>query len=177
MPPRSKVHALPKAVKQWLDAALVEGNFSGYELLSAELKGRGHGISKTGLHRYGQAFEERLQTLKLVTQQAEAVVAAAPDDDDAVNQALVRITQEKLFNLMLNLEIDPKTVDIAKITKSIADLARSSINVKKFRGEVEAETRKRIREEQSAKLEQGAKARGMGPEMAEWLRREVLGMA
>jgi hypothetical protein len=177
MPPRSKVEGLPKAVKEWLDRALVEGNFAGYEALSAELKARGHGISKTGLHRYGQAFEERLQALKLVTEQARAVVAAAPDEDDAVNQALVRITQEKLFSLMMDLEIDPKTVDIAKITKSIADLARSSINVKKFRGEVEAETRKRIRQEQNDKLESGIKARGMGPEMAEWLRREVLGMA
>ena len=177
MPPRSKVQALPKAVKQWLDAALVEGNFSGYELLSAELKGRGHSISKTGLHRYGQAFEERLSALKLVTEQARAVVAAAPDEDDAMNQALVRITQEKLFTLMMDLEIDPKTVDIAKITKSIADLARSSINVKKFRAEVEVETRKRIRQEQNEKLESGLKARGLGPETADWFRREVLGMA
>jgi Protein of unknown function (DUF3486) len=177
MPPRSKVEGLPKAVKEWLNSALVEGNFAGYTALSAELKSRGHDISKTGLHRYGQAFEERLQALKLVTEQARAVVAAAPDEDDAVNQALVRITQEKLFSLMMDLEIDPKTVDIAKITKSIADLARSSINVKKFRVEVEAETRKRIRQEQNDKLESGIKARGMGPEMAEWLRREVLGMA
>lgn len=177
MPPRSKVSGFPKAVKEWLDQALVEGNFAGYEKLRDELKARGHEISKSGLHRYGQKFEERLSALKLVTEQAQAVVAAAPDEDDAVNQALVRITQEKLFSLMMDLEIDPKTVDIAKITKSIADLSRSSINVKKFRAEVEAETRKRIRQEQNDKLESGIKARGMGPEMAEWLRREVLGMA
>ena len=118
-----------------------------------------------------------VSALKLVTEQARAVVAAAPDEDDAMNQALVRITQEKLFTLMMDLEIDPKTVDIAKITKSIADLARSSINVKKFRAEVEVETRKRIRQEQNEKLESGLKARGLGPETADWFRREVLGMA
>lgn len=58
MPKRSKVAALPKAVKEWLDAALVEGNFSGYEQLEAELKARGHDIGKSSLHRYGSAFEQ-----------------------------------------------------------------------------------------------------------------------
>ena len=47
MPPRNKVDALPKAVKEWLDATLLEGNFSGYELLSAELAKRGCAVSKT----------------------------------------------------------------------------------------------------------------------------------
>ena len=74
MPPRSKVAALPPEVKEWLDKALVENNFGGYELLAAELKGKGYEISKTGLHRYGQQFEDRLNALKIATEQARAVV-------------------------------------------------------------------------------------------------------
>ena len=172
MPPKSKVHSLPAAVKQWLDDALVEGNFTGYETLEAELKQRGFDISKSSLHRYGQEFEERLNALKLATEQARAVVQASPDDDDAMNQALIRITQEKLFSLMLDLEIDPAEVDIAKITRSIADLARSSTDAKKYAREV--------REKAKAAAEEVAntvKSAGLTDEAAEAIRAKILGIA
>lgn len=172
MAPRSKVHALPAAVKKWLDEALVEGNFSGYDLLADELAKRGHTIGKSSLHRYGQQFEERLNALKLATEQARAVVQASPDDDDAMNQALIRITQEKLFTLMLDLEIDPAEVDIAKITRSIADLARSSTDAKKYAREV--------REKAKAAAEEVAstvKSAGLTDEAAEAIRAKILGIA
>lgn len=172
MPPRNKVSALPKAVKDWLDKELVEGGFAGYESLSAELKTRGFDISKTGLHRYGQQFEDRLKSLKLVTEQARAVVEASPDEDDAVNQALVRVTQEKLFTLMLDLQIDPKQVDIAKITRSIADLARSSTTAKEYAGKVRERTKAA-----AAEVADVAKAGGLSDDAVEQIKRRILGIA
>ena len=38
MAKRSTVKTLPKAVKEWLDAALIEQDFSGYQTLEAELR-------------------------------------------------------------------------------------------------------------------------------------------
>lgn len=172
MPPRSKVHALPKAVKQWLDGALVEGNFAGYEGLADELKGRGYDVSKTSIHRYGQAFEERLATLRLVTEQAKAVVEASPDDDDAVNQALIRVTQEKLFTVMMDLKIDPKQVDIAKITRSIADLSRSSTASKEYANKV------KLRAKEAAKdIAAVAKKAGLTDEAVNEIKKRILGVA
>lgn len=172
MPKRSNIEQLPKAVKDWLDTSLVEGNFSGYEALSQELRTRGHEISKSGLHRYGQLFEERLKALKLCTEQARAVVQASPDDDDAVNQALIRVTQQKLFTLMMELEIDPETVDIAKITRSIADLARSSTDAKKYAQEVRAKAK-----ETAAEITATVKQAGLTDEAAEAIRAKILGIA
>ncbi|MDO8769544.1 MAG: DUF3486 family protein [Burkholderiaceae bacterium] len=172
MPPRSKVHALPKAVKQWLDTALVEGNFAGYEGLAEELKERGFDVSKTSVHRYGQAFEERLATLRLVTEQAKAVVEASPDDDDAVNQALIRVTQEKLFTVMMDLKIDPKQVDIAKITRSIADLSRSSTASKEYANKV------KLRAKEAAKdIAAVAKKAGLTDEAVNEIKKRILGVA
>ena len=108
---KSTVETLPKEVKEWLDRALVESNFSGYKLLAGEMKARGYEISKSAIHRYGQDFEERLKTLKMVTEQARAVVQAAPDEDGAVNDALVRLTQEKLFGVLMEIEVDPAQID------------------------------------------------------------------
>lgn len=172
MPPRSKVHALPKAVKAWLDGALVEGSFGGYEGLAEELKGRGYDVSKTSIHRYGQAFEERLATLRLVTEQAKAVVEASPDDDDAVNQALIRVTQEKLFTVMMDLKIDPKQVDIAKITRSIADLSRSSTASKEYANKV------KLRAKEAAKdIAAVAKKAGLTDEAVNEIKKRILGVA
>lgn len=172
MAPKSKIQGLPPDVKDWLDKALIDGNFSDYELLAADLRARGYDISKSSVHRYGQQFEERLSTLKLVTEQARAVVQASPDDDDAMNQALIRITQEKLFTLMLDLQIDPDDVDIAKVTRSIADLARSSTDAKKYARE--------IREKAKAAAEEVAttiREAGLTDDAAEAIRNKILGIA
>uniref|UniRef100_A0A6H1ZD06 Terminase n=1 Tax=viral metagenome TaxID=1070528 RepID=A0A6H1ZD06_9ZZZZ len=143
MPPRSKVTTLPAEVKAWLDQSLVESNFSGYESLSAELAERGYSIGKSALHSYGQNFEERLSALKLASEQAKAVVAAAPDEEGAVNEALTRMVQEQLFNLLLAGE---GKVDLPKVAKAVAELGRSSVTQKKW----QAEHRKAIREEYAA---------------------------
>lgn len=172
MAPKSKIQGLPQDVKDWLDKALIDGNFSDYELLAANLRARGYDISKSSVHRYGQQFEERLSTLKLVTEQARAVVQASPDDDDAMNQALIRITQEKLFTLMLDLQIDPDDVDIAKVTRSIADLARSSTDAKKYAREIR-EKAKTAAEEVATTIREA----GLTDAAAEAIRDKILGIA
>jgi hypothetical protein len=172
MPRRSKIEGLPKTVKEWLDGQLVEGNFAGYQTLAAELKTRGYDISKSGLHRYGQIFEERLQTLKLVTEQARAVVAASPDDEDAVNQALVRLTQEKLFGLLMELEVNPATVNLSGITRSIAELARASINVKDFAAKVRTKA-----EAAANSVASSLKQAGLTDEAVSQIQSRILGIA
>lgn len=145
MPKRSKVDALPKALKEWLDSELVKRGFADYEQLAAELKKQGGEVSKSSLHRYGSKFEERMAQLKVSTEQARAVVAASPDDEGAMNEALIRLTQDKLFQVLVELDVDPKSVNLSKLTKSIADLARSSITQKKWQIEVRTKAAERIK--------------------------------
>ncbi len=169
---KSTVETLPKEVKEWLDRALVESNFSGYKLLAGEMKARGYEISKSAIHRYGQDFEERLKTLKMVTEQARAVVQAAPDEDGAVNDALVRLTQEKLFGVLMEIEVDPETVDLAKLAKAVAELGKASVMQKRWLSEVRAKA-----EAAAANVEKIAKKGGLSSASVEQLRREILGIA
>ncbi len=169
---KSTVETLPKEVKEWLDRALVESNFSGYKLLAEEMKARGYEISKSAIHRYGQDFEERLKTLKMVTEQARAVVQAAPDEDGAVNDALVRLTQEKLFGVLMEIEVDPETVDLAKLAKAVAELGKASVMQKRWLSEVRAKA-----EAAAANVEKIAKKGGLSSASVEQLRREILGIA
>lgn len=173
MPPRSKVEQLPPEIKAWLDQALVQSNFSQYELLSAELKKRGCEISKTGLHRYGQDFEERLKTLRMVTEQARAVVQASPDDDGAVNDALVRLTQEKMFGILMELEVDPTSIDLTKLARAVAELGKASVAQKRW----QMDARKSALAEAAKEAGIAAKSVGLTDDAVEQIKRRILGIA
>lgn len=169
MPPRSKVAALPAEVKAWLDQSLVENNFSGYELLSGELESRGYSIGKSALHRYGTEFEDKLSALKMASEQARAVVQAAPDEEGAVNEALMRLVQEHLFKLLMS---DGNQIDLPKVAKAVAELGRASVVQKKW----QAEFREKA-EAAAARVEKIAKKGGLNSATVDEIRREILGMA
>jgi len=169
MAPRSKVTQLPAAVKAWLDAQLVEGNFSGYERLSAELAERGYAISKTALNNYGQEFEDRLQAIKLSTEQARAVVAAAPDEDNAVNDALIRLVQDRIFVLLK--DANSTKVDLPKITRAIADLGRVSISQRKYAAEVKVKV-----DAAAQQVQAKCRAAGVNPETLASITQDIYGI-
>ena len=169
MPPRSKVATLPANVKDWLDKALAENNFSDYEALSADLADRGFAISKSALHRYGQSFEDRLSALKMASEQAKAIVTAAPDDEGAVNEALMRLVQEQIFKLLMDTE---GKVDLPKVAKAVAELGRASVVQKKWQAEVRAKA-----EAAASQVEKIAKKGGLNAETVAEIRREILGVA
>jgi iron-sulfur cluster repair protein YtfE (RIC family) len=169
MPPRSKVAALPAEVKAWLDKALADNNFSDYEALADELSGRGFAISKSALHRYGQNFEERLSALKMASEQARAVVAAAPDEEGAVNEALMRLVQEHLFKLLMS---EGGQIDLPKVAKAVAELGRASVVQKKWQSEVRTKA-----EAAASQVEKIAKKGGLDADTVAEIRREILGVA
>ncbi|TWC35071.1 uncharacterized protein DUF3486 [Pseudomonas sp. SJZ079] len=169
MPPKSKVLALPAEVKAWLDQSLVENNFSGYEALSAELSGRGYTIGKSALHQYGQNFEERLAALRMASEQAKAMVAAAPDEGGAVNEALMRLVQEHLFKLLMS---DGDQIDLPKVAKAVAELGRASVVQKKWQAEVRSKA-----EAAASQVEKIAKKGGLDASTVAEIRREILGVA
>jgi hypothetical protein len=173
MPRRSKVEGLPADVKAWLDQALVQNNFSQYELLSAELAKRGYEIGKSGLHRYGKEFSERLKALRVVTEQARAVVEASPDEDGAVNDALVRLTQEKMFGILMELNVDPDEVDIVKLTRAIAELGKASVAQKRW----QTEARKQALSDAASVAGAAARSAGLTDEAAAQIQQRILGVA
>lgn len=155
MPARSRVEVMPEDDKAWLDQALVKGNFSGYEALAEALEKRGFSISKSALHRYGSKFEERIAQLRMATEQAKAVVQATPDDAGDMTEALMRLVQQKVFNVLVECEIDPTKADLGKLTLQVARLARSSVPLRKYAAEVKAKLG-RVIDSATAAAESGA---------------------
>lgn len=173
MPPRSKIHQLPAEVKAWLDSTLAENNFSGYEQLADELSARGYDISKSAVHRYGQDFEARLSALKMASEQARAVVQAAPDDEGNVNEALMRLVQEHLFKMLM---AEDGKFDLPKMAKAVAELGRASVTQKKFA--IEERARKKLLDEQEQRLNEELRgADGMSEQLEARIRNILLGKA
>ncbi|MGJ8523025.1 hypothetical protein R84981_001718 [Carnimonas sp. R-84981] len=170
MPPRSKIAALPADVKKWLDRALVDNQFGGYELLADELASRGYAISKSSLHRYGQQFEDKLAALKMASEQARAVVDAAPDDEGSVNEALMRMVQEHLFKLLMAKS--GEEIDLPKVAKAVAELGKASVVQKKWLVEMRARA-----EAAANKVDAIARKGGLDATTANEIRREILGVA
>ncbi len=146
MPRRSSLLQIPTELRERLNARLVQQGFADYdglldwlhdELESAGLELR---ISRTALWRHGQKFEEKLEALRMATEQAKAISDGAEDDEGAMTDALVRLTQEKLFGVLMEVQIDPEHIDINKVGRMIADLGRASITVKRYKQEVRQRT-------------------------------------
>ena len=150
MPKREAVKALPDDVRAWLDKSLMQGNFSGYELLEAELKTRGFQISKSAIHRYGQKFERRLAAIKASTEAARMLTEGASDDQDARSEAVIALVQTELFETIVNLqEAADEEIDAAErvkllssAAKNIATLSRASVNLKEYQAKVRADVLK-----------------------------------
>ncbi|WP_282002874.1 DUF3486 family protein [Geotalea uraniireducens] len=130
-------------VKAWLDKALVEGNFSGYQLLEAELKERGYQIGKSSIWRYGTKLERRLATVRAATESARIIAEGAADEKDDRSAAVIAMVQSDIFEAMLSFQEAEEEEDkgarlklLAQAAKGIADVTRASISQKKFATEI-----------------------------------------
>lgn len=176
---RSKVSTLPAEVRAWLDQALAEGNFSGYESLAAALKERGFSIGKSSIHRYGTQLERKLEAIRASTHAAAAIAKAAPDDADLRSAAVISLVQTEIFEQMVALREADEEKSPAKrmkllsaVAANIAKLSRASVNQKKH--EIEIRGKAQAAADRVARL---AKKGGLSAPTVETIKREILGIA
>ena len=178
---RSSVNSLPDPVKTWLDSALMEGNFSGYQALEEELREQGYTISKSAIHRYGQKMEKKLAAIKASTEASRIFMEGVDDAGESLNGAVLAMVQTGLFECLVDLQeiSEEEDVDPAKriglyssVAKNIANLSRASVNLKKFQSEVKAKV-----QAAAAEVEKVIKKGGLSDEAADQIRRQILGIA
>lgn len=173
---RSSVDRLPTDAREWLESQLLARNFSGYVDLTEELNkkladwGVEIQITKSSLHRWGQSFAERVESIKAAREMAKAIARELDDDAGLMNDAVLAVVQEKLLRTTLEEELNPKV--LSSISHAVADIARASVVSKKHMIAV--------REKAAATAESVAaqvKKAGLSAEAAEQIRREILGIA
>lgn len=175
MPQRSSILQLPEDIQAELNKRLVKNGFADYQGLADWLAEKGFQISKSSIHRHGQQFEERLAAIKTATEQAKAITAAVGDEEGAMNEALIRLVQERAFEVLVNLQTDDpeKFAKVfPKMGMMVARLGRASVQQKKWRGEVKEKAK-------SAASEVGkiVKSSGLSTDKAKEIREKILGVA
>ena len=174
MPPRNKITQLPPEIKAELDRTLISRGFAGYDQLAEEINqqlaaaGYELTVSRSGLHRYGQDFEARLAAISLATEQARAVAEAARDDENAMNEALIRLVQTKAFEALTATET---AEGLPKMGLMIAKLSKASVDHKKWPRERRDKTKAAADE-----VAKGAKQGGMSEATANEIRQRILGI-
>lgn len=166
-----------------LDDKLFDNGFNGYQDLEAWLRELGYEISKSSIHRYGKKLESKLNAAKVATDMAIHFAENAGDDTGALSNATITLMQTEAFNALVSLkELDEvenkeeRLLLIAKISKSMAELTRANITQKKWESEVKERARAELIKEQEEKLEEHAKAGGLGKDQVDFWRREFLGV-
>lgn len=178
MPPKSKIYALPSQIQSWLDETLAGNGGQQFKALEKSLADKGFKISDSALQRYHKSdLEPRLKALKLATESARTVAAAMGDNDGTMLEALTGLCQERLFKILITVDPDdPGSVDgpiLAKLARAISDLARASINVKKY----VSEGRAKALSDAAAKVEKSLrKTKGASDKLIEQIRADILGV-
>jgi hypothetical protein len=174
MPRRSTVFELPPDIRAALDRRLVERGFQGYDELAQWLADTGHTVSRSAIHRYGQSFADTTERIRLSTQMAVTLGDAAGDDAGAMNDALIRLAQGELFELLLQADDAeaPLADRLPEITLAVSRLVRASLPQKKWQIE--------FREKAATAADEAvaiARKGGLSDASAEEIRRKVLGVA
>lgn len=144
MPRRAKIETMPAAVRAWIDRALVDRGFAGYQELARLIEARtGVDLSHAAVHRYGQRLARKLAAIRASTEAARAIAEAAPDREDLRSAAAMSLVQSELFEALVSLREAEETEDagarvklLAQAARAIAEVARASVGQKRWAEEI-----------------------------------------
>lgn len=177
MAPKGKLKSLPPGVREELDRRLVQGGFMNYRGLADWLGAQGCAITTAAVQRYGSKLERRLEAVKLATMQAKSVIEASPDDDNKINEALLRLVQQHLFTVLVELKTeDLSGVNVAALARSVAQIARAAIVQKKFTEEIRNSIEQKTREagDKVISTVKAAARGGLSPQAEREIRKALL---
>lgn len=172
---RSSVFNLPPEIKAELDKRLLNSGFQNYTALAEWLSENDFKISRSSVHRYGQSFQCNLSEVKAITEQAKAICSEVGDDENALSDAVIRLTQQKAFEFLLNLNLDDENhekLTIKDIGVMVATLSRSSVTVRDHRHKMLAQIDKKLKELETAPTDK----RKVSPEALRIVREEIYGI-
>lgn len=111
------IESLPPAVRKEVDSRLIESGFSGYTALANDLRKRGYyRVSKSGLHRYGQQIERRIQVAR-AREQLEAAGIDPKIADELTGQATLVVVIDRRNGRARLLNVAMTAAEILKRLK------------------------------------------------------------
>jgi hypothetical protein len=142
---RSKISALPEALRRKMDERLVANGFGDYEGMAEWLASEGFEISKSAIHRHGSALEQSYDEAMADARGLLALTRASGDLGDSGSElarSAATLLQTDIVRTVLEIrkEADPEVRAglLAKLTRAQADIGRLSIAAEKWQRELAA---------------------------------------
>ncbi len=171
--PTDRIKRLPTALRAELDLRIARHDFSGFRDLKSWLRQRGYLITTDKVQRYTDKLEEKLAAVRMAREQARAIVEASGDDDVDMNQALLRLVQQHLFTVLVDLNrVDFNRANLPALARSVGGLARTSIEQRKYADEMRAGLAEKVAAAKEAV--EKATARGLTEEAATQIKRVLM---
>lgn len=182
MPARkSTITRLPPQLKEKLDSLIREGRYT-IDELTDHLNLLGADVSRSAVGRHHMKVTEQMQSFAKARVVATAWVekfGEAPQGD--VGQLLIQMLQTIAFQNLGDMTGDEggkvgpmELMLLAKALQSMVSAEKTSLE---RQIKIREETRKQVLAEVEKRVNEGAKAAGMGEEQAAFWRQKVLGIA
>lgn len=166
----SKLSKLPPDVLEAVHKRYVEGHT--YEAITRWLNEMGHPISRAAVGRDGKDFLARLDKLNVVKKQAVAIVEEAGGKGAlAMEEAAALLALQGAIEYLMEIP-DWEGEKATAVMQAIARLQSSSVNREKLK----MDFRDKAAEAAEA-VGKMAKAEGLSDELAEQIKKKILGVA
>jgi hypothetical protein len=168
-----RIQELLPEVRAELNDRIAKRNFDSYRDLKIWLRQHGCLIATVAVQRHANKLEKKLAAVRLATDQARAVVEAAGDHDGDINEAMLRLVQQHLFTVLVELNgVDLNRANIPALARSVSALGRASILQKKYADDL----RDRIAQKVAAANQalEAARTRGLTDDAAGQIKRALL---
>jgi Bacteriophage Mu, Gp27 len=170
-----KIQRLPAGLRRQLDNKLATGSFRSYRSLSKWLQRHGRSISHTALSQYSKRFDVMLAAVRLATLQAREVVKHGGKKRTEIDDALIRIVQTDLFNVIVQLnkaQLEPDPEQLHAAVRSVARIEDVRIRLERCKLEQQDRNQKALAKAQAAL--DAERGRGLSVEGAAQIRAALL---
>ena len=142
------------------------------------MRARGFDISKSAVHRYGQALERRLASIRASTEAARVISENISNEKGTQSDAILEMIQSEVFQALMQLEEIKQEDDPMKrlsalsfVGKNISPLITAGVNLKKYQATIKAKAQAAAQE-----VEKLVKKGGLSDDTADRIRQQILGI-
>lgn len=163
---------LPQELVEEINARLVEGHT--YREIADWLRQMGHPVSKSSVGRYGKDFLARLERLRIVREQARAIVEDNADRPATeLNEAASALASQLITEALLAANEAGNGLDkkVTEAIKALALLERSAVARERLKLEYRQKAETAVKQ-----IEQTAQKKGLDPETLAIIKEQIYGI-
>jgi hypothetical protein len=127
-------------------------------------------VSRSAIARYGKDFLGRLERVRMVQEQAKAILTETEGPGMELEEAASKLFSQMLMETLLDLD-DLKAQDITDLLHAFGKIQGSSVSRERLKAQMRQKAEKAV-----AKIEKTV-GKGLSPGAVEEIRRQILGIA